>query len=248
MADWVQGRVIDNVRWNETHYSILIDAPIGPFHAGQFVRIGLDLGDERIGRPYSCVNAPHEHPIEIFFNVVPEGPLSGRLAALKAGDEVWVMPKANGLLTLESVPVSARHLWMMATGTGVGPFLSMLRTRQAWEGFARIVLAYGVRHLADFAYREVIAELQANHPEQLVFVPLVTREDAPHALKGRIPGAIASGQLEDRAGIGLTPQHSHVMLCGNSGMIADASKLLEARGLRRHHRNNPGHYSLEKYH
>jgi ferredoxin--NADP+ reductase len=137
---------------------------------------------------------------------------------------------------------------MMATGTGVGPFLSMLRTAQSWESFEKIVLAYGVRYLADLAYQEVIAALRASHPEQLVFVPLVTREDTPRALKGRITAALENGQLEGRAGIRIAPQDSHVMLCGNAGMITDVSILLEDRGLKRHRRNEPGHYSLEKYH
>ncbi len=248
MADWVAGKVIDNRRWNDTHYSMRIDAPVEAFHAGQFARVGLDIGPERVGRPYSFVNAPGERPLEIYFNVVPEGPLSRRLAALDAGDDLWVTAKANGNLTLESVPAHVRHLWLLATGTAVGPFLSILRTAPAWQRFERVVLAYGVRQVADLAYQDLIRELQAEHAGQFAYVPLVTREPVAGGLSSRIPAALRDGPLEQQAGITLDGAQAHVMLCGNAGMITDASAVLEARGLRRHQRREPGHFSVEKYH
>jgi ferredoxin--NADP+ reductase len=248
MADWVAGRVIDKRRWNDTHYSVQIDAPVETFRAGQFARVGLDLGEERVGRPYSFVNAPGEQPLEIFFNIVPEGPLTSRLAELQSGDDVWVTAKANGNLTLDSVPDEARHLWLLATGTAIGPFLSILKTAEPWERFDRVVLAYGVRHAADLAYQDRIAALQHAYPEQLTYIPLVTREAVPEAIQARIPAALQDGRLERRAGIALDGVHAHVMLCGNAGMIADASGVLEARGLKRNLRREPGQFSTEKYH
>jgi ferredoxin--NADP+ reductase len=248
MADWIAGRVIDKQQWNDTHYSVRIDAAVEAFRAGQFARFGLDLGEERVGRPYSFVNAPAERPLEIFFNVVPDGPLSSRLAALHAGDDLWVTPKPNGNLTLDSVPDDARHLWLLATGTAIGPFLSILKTAEPWERFDRVVLAYGVRHVADLAYQDLIEQLQQAHPEQLTYVPLVTREAMPDAIKARIPAALQEGVLERRAGVCLDGAHVHAMLCGNAGMIADASSVLEARGLKRNLRREPGQFSTEKYH
>ena len=132
MADWVSGRVVSTRQWNDTHFSVSIDADVEDFHAGQFLRFGLDIHDERVGRPYSCVNSPHERPLEIFFNIVPDGPLSGRLAALNAGDNIWVTKKGSGLLTVEQVPKHVKHLWLFSTGTAVGPFLSILKTVKAW--------------------------------------------------------------------------------------------------------------------
>ena len=248
MADWVAGRVVGKHRWNDTHFSVRIDAPMTDFRAGQFVRIGLGEGDERIGRPYSFVNAPGEAPIEIFFNIVPEGPLSGRLAALEPGDPVWVTAQANGYLTLEQVPEHANHLWLLATGTAVGPFLSILKTPEAWQRFDRVVLAYGVRYRVDLAYQELIDELRASHPEQFAYVPMVTREPVPGGIRDRIPAALSDGRLERQAGLALDGDRAHVMLCGNAGMIADATTVLQERGLRRHLRKEPGQFSTEKYH
>jgi ferredoxin--NADP+ reductase len=208
----------------------------------------MDLGDQRIGRPYSLVNPPHEPLLEIYFNTVPEGPLSNRLAALQAGDPVYLTAKANGYLVLSEVPEPVRHLWLLATGTGVGPFLSMLQTEEPWQRFDRVVLAYGVRHAENLGYRELIETLQHTHPERFRFVPLVTGEDYPGSLRSRIPAALADGRLERRADLDLDPQRTHVMLCGHSGMITDAVDVLASRGLKRHRRNDPGQVSTEKYH
>lgn len=248
MAQWLNGQVAGKTQWNDTHFSLAIDASGPTFVAGQFIRVGIDLGDERVGRPYSLVNPPHQRRLEIFFNIVPEGPLSGRLAALDVGDSIWLTDSANGFLTLDEVPTTTRDLWMLGTGTGVGPFLSMLQTEEPWQRFDRVVLGYGVRHTANIAYGRLIRELQESHPERFRFVPLVTGERVDGALPMRITEAIANGALEQQAGAKLDPARSHVMLCGHAGMIADAVELLQERGMKRHRRRDPGHISTEKYH
>ena len=248
MSDWVQGTLVSKRQWNATHFSLRIDAEIGAFQAGQFVRVGLDLNGERVARPYSFVNSPGDSTVEIFFNIVPAGPLSGRLAALDLGDRVWLGAKSGGIMTLERVPDEARDLWLLATGTAVGPFLSMLRTKDVWQRFDKVVLAYAVRFRADLAYQEVIAELAERHPERFTYVPYVSREDTDFAVRGRITATLADGSLEQRVGLNLEPSHSHVMLCGNSEMIQDATDTLAQRGLRRHLYREPGHISTEKYH
>jgi len=247
MQTWVEGRVVETIRWNDELYTVRIDAPVQGFEAGQFTKIGLDIDGERIGRAYSYVNAPHERPIEIHFNTVPEGPLSPRLAAMQAGDRVWVTAEANGYLTLAEAP-DRPHLWLLATGTAIGPFLSILKTDAPWQRHERIVLVHAVRRIADLGYRELVDELLQRHPDRLRFVPFVSREPAPFALAGRIPEAIADGRLEDQAALRLRPEDSTVMVCGNSGMIADTLKALEERGLKRHRRREPGHVITEKYH
>lgn len=248
MTQWVNGQVARKIQWSDTHYSLAIEADGPAFDAGQFIRIGMDLDEERVGRPYSLVNPPHERLLEIFFNVVPEGPLSARLAALGVGDQIWLTDAANGLLTLSEVPPTARDLWLLATGTGVGPFLSILQTEEPWERFDRVVLGYCVRFARNLGYHELIESLQQAHPDRFRFVPLVTGETHLDALRGRIPENLAAGNLEARAGIVLDPARSHVMLCGHSGMISDAMVELEQRGLKRHRRREPGHVSTEKYH
>jgi ferredoxin--NADP+ reductase len=248
MTQWLSGKIARKTRWNATHYSLAIEVDGPSFVAGQFVRVGMDLGDERVGRPYSLVNPPQEPLFEIFFNVVPEGPLSGRLASLEVGDSVWLTDAANGFLTLKEVPEDTRDLWMLATGTGVGPFLSMLQTEEPWTRFDNVVLGYGVRYLENFAYRDLIERLQHDHPERFRFVPYVTGESAAGAFGCRIPETLDDGRLEQSVDLSLDPAHCHVMLCGHSGMISDAVSALEKRGLRRHRRREPGHISTEKYH
>ena len=248
MAEWLTGRVARKTQWNDTHFSLAIAANGPRFEAGQFIRVGMDLGDKRVGRPYSLVNPPDEPLLEIFFNIVPEGPLSSKLAALDIGDPVLLTDSANGFLTLSEVPGDTRDLWMLATGTGVGPFLSMLQTEEPWTRFERVILAYGVRLAGNLAYQGLIERLQREHPQRFRFVPLVTGETREGALACRIPEALADGRLEAHAGTALDPALSHVMLCGHSGMISDTVALLEQRGMRRHRRREPGHISTEKYH
>ena len=248
MADWVHGQIARKTRWNDTHYSLAIDADGPSFTAGQFIRVGMDLGDERVGRPYSLVNPPHEPLLEIFFNIVPEGPLSRELAALDVGDRIWLTDAANGFLTLSEVPEHVSDLWLLATGTGVGPFLSMLQTHEPWQRFERVVLGYGVRFAENLGYVDLIRQLQRQQPERFHFVPFVTGEPVDGALAARIPQSLADGSLERHVGTTLDAARSHVMLCGHSGMITDAVEVLETRGLRRHRRREPGHISTEKYH
>lgn len=246
MAQWLDGIVREKHRWTERLYSLRIDAPLPRFVAGQFIRVALDIDGQPVDRPYSLVNAPHEPLLEIYFDIVPGGPLTPHLAALEPGDSIKVIDKAAGLLTISEIP-DADHLWMLATGTGVGPFLSCLKTDEPWRRFKKIVLGYSVRLARELSYMDTIAALQAAHAEQLVFVPFVTRETPDGAIHTRITSAIDNGLLEARTAIRLQPESSHVMLCGNSAMITEVSALLEKRGMRRHRRREPGHISTEKY-
>jgi len=248
MSEWRNGRVARKTVWNDTHFSLAIDVEGPDFVAGQFVRVGVDVDDERVGRPYSLVNPPHEPLLEIFFNTVPDGPLSNQLARLEAGDEIWLTDSAKGLLTLEQVPAETRVLWLLATGTGVGPFLSIMQTDEPWRRFDQVVLGYGVRFVDNQGYGPLITQLQAEHRDQFRFVPFVTGEQTDGAFNCRIPAAIADGSLERHVGLQFDPDHSHVMLCGHSGMISDVVELLQQRGMRRHSRREPGHISTEKYH
>ena len=217
-----------------------------PYQAGQFLRIGLDIAGERVGRPYSLVNAPQQDLLEIYFHIVPDGLVSPRLAVLRPGDVFWLDPQPYGFLTLAEVPVVS-DLWLLATGTGIGPFLSMLQSEMIWTRFEHIVLVQAVRSAAELSYAEVIAHARDAHPQQLRYVPFVSREQVAGTLHGRIPAAIEDGRLETKAGLSLSAACSHVLLCGNSGMIDDSIAVLARRGMQRHRRQQPGHISTEKY-
>ncbi len=247
MTDWLQGTIIERRQWTDDLFSLRFEAPLAEFKAGQFVRIAMDIDGERVGRPYSLVNAPHEPLLEIYFNIVKGGPLSPRLAALEPGDTLWLSNTANGFMILDEIP-EARYLWLLATGTGIGPFLSMLKTDAPWSRFERIVLGHSVQYASELTYRELIESLRTTHGEQLHYVPLVTREAVSGALSQRIPTTIASGELEAQAGTPLAAESSHVVLCGNSAMITDVTEELAKRDMRRHRRREPGHITTEKYH
>ena len=247
MSEWMEGEITEKRQWNDRLFSLRFSAPIGKFKAGQFVRVALEIDGEIIARPYSLVNSPDESIQEIFFNIVPDGPLTPRLASLDKGDVVKVADKQFGFLTVDAVP-DARHLWMLATGTGVGPFLSILKSGDAWQKFRNVVLVYSVRTVNELAYQEVIADLLKRHNTQLSYIPLVTRELMEGALNKRVTAAIESGELEHQAGIAISAEDSQIMMCGNSEMISDVTRLLGTRNMRKHLRREPGHITTEKYH
>ena len=250
MAAWVEGRVAGKRQWTRSLLSLQVAAPDVKFVAGQFARLALPAPpghvETMIGRPYSFVNPPHEAPHEFYFIVVAQGPLSPRLAALSPGDAVWLAPRANGFFSVTEVP-SSDVLWCLSTGTGIGPFLSMLRTEDPWTSFQRVVLVHAVRFAEELTYRDVIADIGRTRAGAFTYVPMVSREAHPAALAGRIPAAIENGRLEARAGIAMSPQNSQAMLCGNPAMVEDTQKLLAARGMRRHRRKEPGHVTVETY-
>jgi len=246
MADWLASEIIEKIQWNERLFSLRLRSEFKDFVPGQFVRVALDIEGERVARPYSLVNKPGDDYLEIFFNIVPEGPLSPSLAKLEVGDEIFVTDRANGFLTVEEVP-ECDYLWLLATGTGVGPFLSTLKSEKVWQRFKKVILGYSVRDVSELSYQEQIAEIESLHSDQFCFVPFITREKVENAMTQRIPVCIENGSFEERAGISID-ENSHIMMCGNSAMLTSVTEILETRGLRKHRRREPGHITTEKYH
>ncbi len=247
MSDWVRARITGKHAWTEGLFSMQFDGPIADFKAGQYIKVALDIAGDRVGRPYSLVNPPGERPLEIFFNEVPEGPLTPRLSDLGPGDEVWLSEKPGGIFTLEGV-VPGKTLWLLATGTALGVYLSILRTEEPWALFERVVLVQGARQGADLSYGELLDAIAARRGERFTLVRAVTRERVPGALHGRITDLLTEGVLETSVGAVIDPRDSHVMLCGSSAMIKDMKAILEGRGLARHKRHAPGQYTTEQYH
>jgi ferredoxin--NADP+ reductase len=238
--NWLAGRVVENRHWTETLFSLRVEnAPLS-YQAGQFVRIALDIDGQRVARAFSFVNPPHDPVLEFYGVIVPEGPLSPRLAKLKPGDALHVASNPAGFLVLPELP-DAQTLWLLSTGTGLAPFLSILRTPEPYRRFREIVLVHAVRQARELAYRDVIDNLKVK------YVTFVSREPHAGSLAGRIPAAIADGRLEAAAGATLSPETSRVMLCGNPDMLKDATAALQARGLRKHRRRAPGHIVVESF-
>ncbi|MBY6018851.1 ferredoxin--NADP reductase [Halomonas denitrificans] len=246
MSTWVQGRVVERIDWNDKLFSLKVEAEVQPFVAGQFTKLALEQGGERVQRAYSFVNPPEAEFLEFLAVSVEEGQLSPRLQDLQEGDNLMVSPRPSGFLTLDEVP-AGRELWMFATGTAVGPFLSILGSPDCWDRYETYVLVYAVRYERDLAYLEQIKALAAERPERFRFVPVVSREVVDGALQGRIPELLSSGAIQEAAGIPIAPARSQTLICGNPDMIRDTLAVLEGMGLRKNLRRTPGQITMEKY-
>ncbi|MCD0505473.1 ferredoxin--NADP reductase [Bordetella petrii] len=234
--------------------------PAFQFQAGQFARVGLPGADDPGGPPtvwraYSMVSAPHEPGLEFYSIVVPEGLFSPRLAQLQAGDALYIEKNPFGFLTIDRFAPGG-DLWLLATGTGLSAYLSILRDPATWQAFRRIILVHGVRSASELAYRDEIlhwhgqpqfAEHFQQDPRKLVYLPIATREALPGMPQARLTTLIADGGLEQLAGETLDPARSKVMLCGNPAMLADARKLLSERGFAPGRRGIPGNLAVENY-
>ncbi len=246
MSNWVQGKVVENKHWTDLLYSLRVEAVINPFIAGQYGRLGLEIDDQIVGRPYSFVNAPHENLYEFYSITVSEGPLSPRLSELETGDSIWIDKRVNGFFTLNEVP-DGRDMWMLATGTALGPFLSILKSDEVWQRFENIILVHAVRYTNELTYQETIKKLSEEFNDRFQIIPFVSREQTDFALTGRIPTAIENGTLEERAGLSLNPDDSQVMMCGNPDMLTDTRNALKQKGLKKNLRRSPGQITTESY-
>lgn len=246
MQKWVEGTVLDQKRWTETLFSLHVRAELPAFEAGQFAKLALPVEGEMVARPYSFVNAPEERPHEFYYVTLPGGPLTQRLRRLEKGDAIRLAPRPSGFLVLSEV-LDGENLWLISSGTGLGPFLSILKTEAPWRRFEQVVLVHAVRHAEELTYRDCIERLREEHRGQLRAVSFVSRETTPGALQGRIPAAIEDGRLESAAQVVLSAKASQVMLCGNPAMVSDTIETLKNRGMRKHRRREPGHITMENY-
>ncbi|MEN8206166.1 MAG: ferredoxin--NADP reductase [Pseudomonadota bacterium] len=246
MSTWIEGKVVNLRRWTDELYSVQVAADIAPFTAGQFTRLALEIDGEMVARPYSFVNGPDNPVHEFYFILVKGGPLSHELIKLKPGDTLFLAPRGAGFFILSEV-AEANTLWMLSTGTALGPFLSILTTADVWQRYPNIVLVHAVRTAGELTYGDEIRALLERHSEQLQFIPFVSREDADSAIRARVPAAIEDGRLEQRAGIRITAGDSQVMICGNPAMVSDTVAVLEGRGMKKNKRRDPGQITTEQY-
>lgn len=253
MAAFNTEHVLSVRHWNEYLFSFTTTRDAGlRFENGQFIMIGLIVDGRPLLRAYSIASANHEEHLEFFSIKVPNGPLTSRLQHLEVGDEILIGSKPTGTLLLHDLK-PGRHLYLLSTGTGLAPFLAILNDPDTWERFEKVVLAHGVRHANDLAYRDYFENELPNHEffgeavrRQFLYYPTVTREAFHH--RGRIDELLASGELGRDLGLpALDPASDRAMICGSTAMLASISALLDARGFQVSPRiGTPGDYVIER--
>lgn len=233
------------------------------FKPGQFARLGVYREDDHgnrhgprfVWRAYSIVSADYDEFLEFYSIVVPEGDFTTELARLRVGDQLLIEKQSYGFLTLDRFE-GGRDLWLLSSGTGLAPFISILYDMGAWAQYERLILVHSVRNANELAYRDTVegfrnheyfGDLLAANPGKLVYVPIVTRENIPGVLGARIPALLGSGALEAQAGVKLDPQHSRIMICGNPDMVDDIRKHLTHAGYAVSRRGQPAQMAVENY-
>jgi ferredoxin/flavodoxin---NADP+ reductase len=252
MSAFHQETVTGVHHWNDTLFSFTTTrSPVFRFRNGQFAMIGLELDGRPLLRAYSMAAANYEDRLEFLSIKVPDGPLTSRLQHIREGDAILVGRKATGTLVLDNL-LPGRRLILLATGTGLAPFLSIVKDPETYERFDKVILVHGCRQVADLAYGEYLAtDLAADElvgemaARQLTYYPTVTREPFQH--RGRITEIVESGRLFADLGAGpLDIEQDRVMLCGSPAMVTDLKALLASRGFIEGSTSSGGHFVLEK--
>jgi ferredoxin--NADP+ reductase len=247
---------------SEKLFSLTVTRPPGfKFVPGQFARLGLALDPAAPETPnewraYSMVSAPNENALEFYSVIVPDGKFSPPMAQLREGDALWINNSVFGFLTLDAF-ADGEDVWLLATGTGLSAYLSMLRDPATFSRFKRIILVHGVRYACELAYRDELLSLMQRHAGQLIYLPITTQEQltqdlspslSPNGLTpARLTTLLCTGELEQRAGALLDPNQARVMLCGNPAMVTEMRGLLSERGFAAGRRGVPGNLAVENY-
>lgn len=239
--------------WTDKLLTFTTTRPPGySFAAGQYARLGLRDANGLVWRAYSMVSSPDQEFLEFYGVLVPGGLFTTQLKALKESDGILLEKQCFGFMTPDRF-TDGEDLWMIATGTGVGPFISMLREPYVWGRFRNLILVHGVRHADELSYSDELAGYALKTPfgatSRLQVVRSVTRDETedPQLLKGRVTALFENGALEQAAGLPITEAASRFMMCGNPEMIDDMRKLLHERGMRPVRRALPGQFVTENY-
>ncbi len=253
MAAVGRERVLSVKHWSDSVFSFATTRGDGlRFENGHFVMVGMLVDDKPLMRAYSIASANHEEFLEFLSIKVANGPLTSRLQHIKPGDEVLISHKPTGTLLLRDLKPGKR-LYLLASGTGLAPFMSLIKDPEIYERFEKVILIHSVRYRSELAYRDYI-EWELTHHEflgqqvrdRLVYFPTVTRERFRY--QGRITALIESGKLFEETGLpSLDPVTDRAMICGSPSMITDLSKLLDARGFQvSPHVGEAGDYVVER--
>ena len=252
MSKFLEERVLSVHHWTDSLFSFRTTRdPSFRFRSGEFTMIGIPIDGKPLLRAYSVASAHYADELEFFSIKVQNGPLTSHLQHLKEGDHVMVSRKPTGTLVLDNL-APGKHLYLLGTGTGLAPFLSLIRDPETYERFEKVIVVHGVRFAKDLAYGEFIEKvLPADEflgemiSEQLIYYPTVTRE--PFRNEGRITQLMDSGKLFSDLGLpNMTVADDRFMLCGSPAMLADVRSLLDARGWIEGNHGEQGHYVIEK--
>ena len=253
MSNLVSERVISVHHWNDTLFSFKTTRNQGlRFENGQFVMIGLEVNGRPLMRAYSIASPNYEEHLEFFSIKVANGPLTSRLQHLREGDQIFVGKKPTGTLLVDNL-LPGKHLYLLGTGTGLAPFMSVIQDPETYERFDKVILVHGVRWASELAYADFITnELQQNEffgdavREKLIYYPTVTRE--PFRNQGRMTDLMRSGKLFSDIGLPpINPQDDRAMLCGSPSMLDETSAVLDSFGLKVSPRmGDPGDYLIER--
>lgn len=243
-------KLLERRQWREGLVSLRFEKPEGfVFKPGQFARLGLETPDGYVARAYSMASLPSEPFLEFFIVAVPGGVLSPRLTSLKAGESVFLEKELFGNMIPTRIP-GGNTLWMLASGTGLAPFISICRDESMWQMWPTHILVHSVRKAEDLAYIDKIQSIAADSSlgggkgRKLIHIPVVTRE-ATEFLSQRIPALIEQGVLADKAGVPMDPENSRILLCGNPEMIQSVRDTLKPLGFKAPRRGNPGNLLSE---
>ncbi|TDR70618.1 ferredoxin--NADP reductase [Paludibacterium purpuratum] len=239
-------------QWAPNLWSIKIDKPEGfVFTPGHYVRLGIAAAPGHadgaiVWRAYSIVSAPAEPTLEFLITLIPDGAFTGVLTTLQPGGSILLEPAALGFFLAEQLS-PGEHLWMLATGTGLGPYIAMLRQPTSLAAYRRLVLVHSVRHTHELAYAEELAQHAEASQGRLHYLPIVTRESDASHLHGRIPQLLAENTLQSLVQLPLDPSVSRVMVCGNPDFTADMRQWLNQQSFLPCRRGMAGSMLFENY-
>ncbi|WP_323846018.1 ferredoxin--NADP reductase [Microbulbifer magnicolonia] len=246
-------RVLEVHHWNDTLFSFKTSRdPSFRFENGHFTMIGLQQDNGRpLLRAYSIASANYEDELEFFSIKVPDGPLTSQLQKIKPGDEIYVSRKPTGTLVADHL-LPGKRLWLLSTGTGLAPFMSIIKDPDVYERFDQVILTHGVRHVSELAYQDYIENELPNHEyfgemvrEQLLYYPTVTRE--PYRNNGRLTELMLSGKIFQDLGLPRpNVEEDRFMLCGSPAMLKDLTKILDDWGFRETRAGVPHEYVIER--
>ncbi|MFL0806547.1 MAG: ferredoxin--NADP reductase [Oceanobacter sp.] len=252
MSNLIRETVTSVHHWNDTLFSFTTTRNQGlRFKNGHFTMIGLEIEDKPLLRAYSIASANYEEEMEFFSIKVPDGPLTQHLQKLSIGDEILVGTKPVGTLIADHL-LPGKNLYLLSTGTGLAPFLSIIKDYEIYEQFDNVILTHGVRYTSELAYQDRIEnELPDNEyfgetvRDKLIYYPTVTRE--PFRNQGRLTDLITSGKLFEDIGLPTpNPETDRFMLCGSPAMLSDLTDILDQMGFCEARGGKAGHYVIER--